>query len=415
MCHRLQLHSIQAALSASPKAITIQVKAGTYQENVTISGSPSAPVTTLNLVGDGPDQTILQGNVLITDAQLVSVTGFTVQSQGVHVQDSGTVTLFNNALTGGIGNGLSISNSGMVTVQSNAIKANHGSGVMLAQGSKAALSANAITGNGGDGIGLENAQALATDNTIQSNAGCGIRADSSSQLAGGGNMAGGNAGGDACGNVPSGIFTSTAPSTPASCTVTVGPSGPDTIQQVINTAASGAVICLSAGTFSQDISIDKNLSLRGTGRDQTVLTGTSDTGITIGGSAQVTIQGMTISGFSCAMVSVRDSAQATMQESRLSINTQACPILEVAGSAQVTVRNSEISGSLEDGIDVSSSAVRVHLIQNTISDNRDDAIYLTERANDPATIAECRGNAFANNGGGISNNDEVVKKCSTGQ
>ncbi len=410
--------SIQTALSAAPSASSIQVKAGTYQENVTIAGPASG--TTLSIAGAGPRQTILQGSIHILDTQGISVMGFTVQSQGVQIQDSGTVTLFNDEIT--LGNGLSITNSGTVTVQSSAITANHGTAVIIVQGSKAAFSADSIGGNSGDGLNLEGSWALATNNVIANNSACGIRLDAASQIAGSGNIGGGNGGGDACGNAPTGLFNSTpvtpAPvtPTPASCTVTLSPK--DSIQQAINDADSGAVICLSAGTFEQNISFSNKsqLSLRGAGQAQTLLTGSSDTGITIDGEAQVTIQGMTVSGFVCAMISARGSTQVNIQDSRLANNGQACPLLEVADSTQVTVQNSQLSGSLEDAIDINSSLVRVSLLNNTISDNRDDAIYLTmlERYQDPATIAQCQGNTFTNNGGGISNNDQIVKKCTGG-
>jgi nitrous oxidase accessory protein NosD len=55
------------------------------------------------------------------------------------------------------------------------------------------------------------------------------------------------------------------------CTVTVQPG--ESIQQAIDQAAEGAVICLAAGTWEENVRIEKGLTLRGRGAERTVIDG----------------------------------------------------------------------------------------------------------------------------------------------
>jgi nitrous oxidase accessory protein NosD len=55
------------------------------------------------------------------------------------------------------------------------------------------------------------------------------------------------------------------------CVVTVQPG--QSIQQAINTVSEGALVCVASGTFTENITITKSLSLRGAGSAQTILQG----------------------------------------------------------------------------------------------------------------------------------------------
>jgi nitrous oxidase accessory protein NosD len=55
------------------------------------------------------------------------------------------------------------------------------------------------------------------------------------------------------------------------CAVTVQPG--QSIQQAINTVSEGALVCVASGTFTENITITKSLSLRGAGSAQTILQG----------------------------------------------------------------------------------------------------------------------------------------------
>lgn len=173
--------SIRAAILAAPEGSTIQVKAGTYQETVTVLKS-------LSLVGEGADKTIIEGGIAILATKIVNVTGFTIRGQGIQVQDSQTVSLLNNMIDQSTSDGLAIINSATVTVRGSTVQNSKGSGIVIVLGSKAVISANTIKSNGGDGISVGASQADLRDNRITNNAGCGIRADSASQLSGSGNF-----------------------------------------------------------------------------------------------------------------------------------------------------------------------------------------------------------------------------------
>ena len=125
----------------------------------------------------------------------------------VHVGDG--VTLENCSI------GPNVTLAAGVTVRGSTIQNSKRSGIVIALGSKALISANTIRANGGDGISVGASQADLRDNVITGNSGCGISADSASQLSGSGNIAQANARGNACGNVPSGLIVAQPTPPPA--------------------------------------------------------------------------------------------------------------------------------------------------------------------------------------------------------
>ena len=130
----------------------------------------------------------------------------------------------------------------------------------------------------------------------------------------------------------------------ADCAVTVQPG--QSIQQAINAAAEGAVICLSAGTFQENIEIRKSLTLRGVGQAQTILKARNSfqsvIALASGTEIQVVLQALTISNGSSG--------------------------LDLSGSAQATLTDSTVSGNRDDGLVLGGSA-QATLEGNTIKDN----------------------------------------------
>jgi len=204
------------------------------------------------------------------------------------------------------------------------------------------------------------------------------------------------------------------------CTLTVQPG--QSIQQAINAAAEGAVICLSAGAFQENIEIQKSLTLRGAGREQTSLEGKPECkpviriesdakiqvmlqglnvaeakalfceahGIQVRGKAKVTLMNTQVSikqnGHSLIVedqaevsladsiifgnratggVLVKDSAELSLNNSRISDNFAA---LLAQNSAQLSLINSRISGNLGDGVSVEDS-VKVSINDSVFKDN----------------------------------------------
>ena len=285
--------SIQAAISAVPEGSTIQVKAGTYQENLTIT-------KLLSLVGEGQDKTIIEGGIAILATKVVSVTRFAVKGSGVRVQDTQTISLLNVAITDGTSDGLSIVNSATVTVRGSTIANSKGSGIVVALGSKAVISASTIRANGGDGISVRASQADLADNLITGNTDCGIRADAASQLSGFGNRSGfrvpedyktiqdavdawqldmsPNRSGDSCGNTPSDLIT-----------------------------GDGAII-IAPGTYTGPVVIeDKTVALLGAAFNETIVDGRGEFVFSIEGNARARIERLTIQGM--AAMDLRDTSQ----------------------------------------------------------------------------------------------------------
>jgi WD40 repeat protein len=189
-CH---YSKIQQAITAASEGDTIQVGAGTYQENLTI-------IKRLTLQGEGKDKVTIQGTVTILSTKLVTLSGFTVKGgQGVYIEDSTTVVFSDNAFVESTAEGL-LARSSSITLRGNLISRNKSYGLLLILGSKAFITSNTITSNGGDGINIVASQADIRDNIVRDNGGCGVRADADSTVTGSVTSAnfGGNQGGGLC-------------------------------------------------------------------------------------------------------------------------------------------------------------------------------------------------------------------------
>jgi parallel beta-helix repeat protein len=172
-----QYAKIQEAITAASEGDTIQVKAGTYQENLTI-------IKRLTLQGEGKDKVTIQGTVTILSAKLVTLSGFTVKGgQGVQIEDSTTIVLSDNAFVESTAEGL-LARSSSITVRGNLISRNKSHGLLLVLGSRALITGNTITSNGGDGVTIRASQADLSDNIVRDNGGCGVRADADSTVTG---------------------------------------------------------------------------------------------------------------------------------------------------------------------------------------------------------------------------------------
>ncbi len=166
------------------------------------------------------------------------------------------------------------------------------------------------------------------------------------------------------------------------CTVTVKPG--ESIQKAIDGAKEGAVICLSAGTWQENIKITKSLTLRGAGQEQTVIDGVRRDYpvVWIWQTTQaisVKVEGLRIIGAEggetgwcadlliCAHgVLIHGSAQATISSSTISGNGS--DGIELWGSAQATISSSTISGNGDDGIWLGDLA-KITIQESTVQGN----------------------------------------------
>jgi parallel beta-helix repeat protein len=172
------------------------------------------------------------------------------------------------------------------------------------------------------------------------------------------------------------------------CTVTLSPGQP--IQSAINQAQAGAVICLAPGTWNENLVIAKPLTLRGAGKEQTVISGAVNNkiilqigseelvvspevikvkiedlkiaegkgceefptrcalGIAALGRVEVTITNVQISNNEGSGIGVCCLAQVTIFNSHISRNSGWSVGIygpAVIGPPKVTIQNSQISGS----------------------------------------------------------------------
>ncbi len=105
------------------------------------------------------------------------------------------------------------------------------------------------------------------------------------------------------------------------CTVTVQPG--ESIQRAMDGAHEGAVVCLSAGTWEENIEIGKSLTLRGAGREQTKIKGKEDKPvITIASDSEIAvgIEGLTAAEAKRSGIEVGGKAKATITTSQISGN-----------------------------------------------------------------------------------------------
>lgn len=151
------------------------------------------------------------------------------------------------------------------------------------------------------------------------------------------------------------------------CTVTLQPS--QSVQKVIDEAASGSVICLASGRWRENIMIAKSLTLRGAGRGQTIIQGkeVGKPAIFIKNDSEidVVIEGLTAEQ-TYSGLEVQGKARVMIQNSSFSQNTYG---LAVGGSAKVAIVNSVSLGNSFDGLFAGDSA-EVTIENSSFSGNK---------------------------------------------
>ncbi len=157
------------------------------------------------------------------------------------------------------------------------------------------------------------------------------------------------------------------------CAVTVQPG--QSLQQAINAASEGALVCIAAGTFTGNITIAKTLSLRGAGRAQTVLQGAVR--IERDQEIKVALTHLTVSG-SRFGAAIRISGQARVTLDDVAVAESFMGVLAV-GSAGVTITNTQISNNQYDGVRAEGSTV-VALQNARITDNGLDGLVVRDSA-----------------------------------
>ncbi len=146
------------------------------------------------------------------------------------------------------------------------------------------------------------------------------------------------------------------------CTITVQPG--ESIQTAINSAPAGAVICLAAGTWHENISIRNSLTLRGAGSDKTRIRGVS---------AETEGAVVIIHGYRSPEVQIERLAVVEGQAKRTGypFYTLIAPSqgIGVKGGAKVTILDVVIQKN-SYGVYIATDAAKVTVRGSTFLDNR---------------------------------------------
>jgi hypothetical protein len=159
----------------------------------------------------------------------------------------------------------------------------------------------------------------------------------------------------------------------ADCTVTVEPR--QSIQRVIDAAPEGAVICLGAGTWEENLKITKSLTLHGAGREQTVIQGGGKLVIWIKSAAEIVValERLTVTQGTFGILA---QGSPTITLANLLISRNQDTALALTNSAQAHLSAVQIADNLSDGLVVTDNAKVISIINSTVSGNRNVGLAL---------------------------------------
>jgi parallel beta-helix repeat protein len=338
--------SVQAAIDAASPGDTIEIRAGTYQENITITKS-------LTLTGAGRDVTSIQGKepgkpvVTITGDQEISVT---VQGLTIAEAKAATPRSWRE-------HGFRISGKVRLVVRGCRVSDNPHSGLWVVGTDVGALEVSdcLITGNAVAAIGNSNPNFV---------------------VSGGNNELRDN-GVDLCGFVPPSMRTPLVPET--GWTLVQVPRDYATVQEAIDAVAPGGTVAVASGTYVGGLTIGKSLTLRGAGQELTTLRPRPNKGPVVGvlAGAEVKIEGFTITG--SVWVGLWASGDVTLQSCVISGNGLGGATFE---GGRASISSCTITGNTNEGVRVGESA-HAEIVNNQITDNKGeygDGIEVCENA-----------------------------------
>ena len=168
--------TIQAAVDAAVAGDAIVVRAGTYQEHVTLYKS----LTLQTYEGATIDGGGSLSTVTVT-ANGCTVSGFNITGSGSHPNenaglriDSSYNTISGNDILGNKCDGILLHDSYHNTITNNLISDNEGSGIYAGWTHENTIEGNTISDNGGHGLRLGGSNNILSGNTIPGNGNCGL-------------------------------------------------------------------------------------------------------------------------------------------------------------------------------------------------------------------------------------------------
>lgn len=184
-------------------------------------------------------------------------------------------------------------------------------------------------------------------------------------------------------------------------TISVQPGEP--IQEEIDRAPAGSMICLAAGTWQENLVVDKSLVIRGAGADKSLIVGQVPglPVISIGGpeGTQVELRGFAVADAVWATprtwrevgILIAGEVQADIEVITVSSNWTGVSVTE---TAVLSVTASGISNNGRYGITVRDAA-RLYLVESTIVDNGRCGVFLDDSAYASLTGSSVKGNGNA--------------------
>jgi hypothetical protein len=147
-----------------------------------------------------------------------------------------------------------------------------------------------------------------------------------------------------------------------------------TIQEGIDHVSSGGTVLVAAGRYTENLLINKDITLTGSGADKTILDGRTamtTPAIQFIGVAQGAVEGFYILGSSSAGIRVETSG-VTIQSNIISDVTGSG--IEVASGSQVAILSNWMISNAQDGLNILGDVGQGRIVNNIIAGNGRDGI-----------------------------------------
>lgn len=338
---------------------------------------------------------------------------------GLVLWDNAEASLENSCLvSGNRSSGIRLSGSSFAFLDETTVASNADAGLEISESARASLADSTISGNKTDGIQVRNESQLEVkDCRISDNGRYSIRCEGDATVEGYGNWALHN---------PEGLFGFTAPQgflreeePPLLDEVRVGPQGCDfsEIGPAIWSLRPGGTVLVEEGNYPGGLVLVKDLTIAGAGSERTTIGNSIWNGMTIAGSATVTLRDLAIENNRVSGLEVRASAKVNLDSCQVQSNSEGilvkkwavaevnecliqyntCHGLYALGAAEVTLQNSRIVENTfspcplfqasQGAVELNENASAI-ILGNEICDNDNSGIALAQAAR--ATIENNR-------------------------
>jgi len=167
-------------------------------------------------------------------------------------------------------------------------------------------------------------------------------------------------------------------SAPTSCDITVDKNGGDvsrdTIQEGVNLATAGQTVCVKAGTYTEDVNVNKSITLAGDGPTLVTLTGvgTGEAGALVVTADNVTVKGFKVVGTGVSALRISGArAGDTFSFNNAVAATGKNAFLTDGGQSNHTISNNVFEGNasqlvyVNGNVDVALPSTNIDFISNT--------------------------------------------------